>query len=100
MNADEFRRVLRDDGQLLVALAAPEDLIELRGKGRDRVDRTVETFAKDFLLADRRHVVTSADLDVEAVQDVLLSIYRPMRSQPVEAMRVTFSLDLLLFRPR
>ncbi len=100
MNADEFRRVLRDDGRLLVALAAPEDLIELRGKGRDRVDRTVETFAKHFTMADRRQVVTSADLDVEAVQDVLLSIYRPMRSQPVEAMRVTFSLDLLLFRPR
>jgi 23S rRNA (guanine745-N1)-methyltransferase len=100
MNADGFRRVLRDDGGLLVALAAPEDLIELRGKGRDRVDRTVETFAKDFTMADRRQVVTSADLDLEAVQDVLLSIYRPMRSQPVEAMRVTFSLDLLLFRPR
>jgi hypothetical protein len=29
---------------------------------------------------------------------VLHSIYRPMRSRPVEAMRVTFSLDLLLFR--
>jgi 23S rRNA (guanine745-N1)-methyltransferase len=100
MNADGFRRVLCDDGRLLVALAAPEDLIELRGKGRDRVDRTVETFAKDFTMADRRQVVTSADLDLEAVQDVLLSIYRPMRSQPVEAMRVTFSLDLLLFRPR
>jgi len=100
MNADEFRRVLRDDGRLLVALAAPDDLIELRGTGRDRVERTVETFAKDFALADRRQVVTSADLDAEAVQDILLSIYRPMRAQPVEAMRVTFSLDLLLFRPR
>jgi hypothetical protein len=30
---------------------------------------------------------------------VLHSIYRPMRSQPVEAARVTFALDLLLFRP-
>jgi len=100
MNADEFRRVLRDDGRLLVALAAPDDLIELRGTGRDRVERTVETFAKDFALADRRQVVTSADLDAEAVQDILLSIYRPMRAQPVEAMRVTFSVDLLLFRPR
>ena len=100
MNAGEFRRVLRDDGRLLVALAAPEDLIELRGKGRDRVDRTVETFAKDFTLADRRRVTTAADLDAAAVQDVLLSIYRPMRAEPAEAMRVTFSLDLLLFRPR
>jgi hypothetical protein len=39
-----------------------------------------------------------ADLDSAGVQDVLLSIYRPMRTRPAEAMRVTFSLDLLLFR--
>ena len=45
MNASEFRRVLRDDGRLLVAIPAPDDLIELRGAGRDRVARTVETFA-------------------------------------------------------
>jgi 23S rRNA (guanine745-N1)-methyltransferase len=98
MNADEFRRVLRDDGRLLVALPAPEDLIELRGAGRDRVARTVETFAHGFTLVDQRRVTTAADLDAAAVHDVLLSIYRPMRSQPAEAMRVTFSLDLLLFR--
>ena len=99
MSAGEFRRVLRDDGRLLVALPAPDDLIELRGAGRDRVARTVETFAGDFTLVDRRRVSTAADLDAAAVRDVLLSIYRPMRSKPVEAMRVTFGLDLLLFRP-
>jgi 23S rRNA (guanine745-N1)-methyltransferase len=98
MNASEFRRVLRKDGRLLVALPAPDDLEELRGAGRDRVARTVETFAQNFTLVDRRRVVTTADLDAAAVQDVLNSIYRPMRSQTVEAMRVTFSLDLLLFR--
>ncbi len=98
MNAGEFRRVLRDGGRLLVALPAPQDLVELRGAGRDRVARTVETFAPGFTLAARRSVVTAADLDAAAVHDVLLSIYRPMRSQPAEAMRVTFSLDLLLFR--
>jgi 23S rRNA (guanine745-N1)-methyltransferase len=99
MNANEFRRVLRDDGRLLVALPAPDDLIELRGAGRDRVARTVETFSPTFKLVDQRRVTTTADLDAAAVHDVLLSIYRPMRSHPVEAMRVTFSLDLLLFRP-
>jgi 23S rRNA (guanine745-N1)-methyltransferase len=99
MNASEFRRVLRDDGRLLVALPGPDDLIELRGTGRDRVERTVETFARDFTLVDQRRVTTAADLDSAAVQDVLHSIYRPMRSQPSEAMRVTLSLDLLLFRP-
>jgi len=98
MNAGEFRRVLRDDGGLLVALPAPEDLVELCGAGRDRVARTVETFAHDFTLVDQRRVATAADLDAAAVHDVLLSIYRPMRAPPTEAMRVTFSLDLLLFR--
>ncbi len=98
MNAGEFRRVLRDDGRLLVAVPAPDDLIELRGAGRDRVARTVETFARDFRLVDQRRVTTAADLDARAVHDVLLSIYRPMRAKPAGAMRVTFSLDLLLFR--
>jgi 23S rRNA (guanine745-N1)-methyltransferase len=97
MNAAEFRRVLRDGGRLLVALPAPEDLIELRGPGRDRVPRTVESFARDFKLAKQGRVTTTADLDAAAVDDVLLAIYRPMRSKPAEAMRLTFSLDLLLF---
>jgi 23S rRNA (guanine745-N1)-methyltransferase len=99
MNAGEFRRVLRDDGWLLVALPAPDDIIELRGSGHDRTVRTIETFAPDFTLVDRKHATTTADLDAAAVHDVLLSIYRPMRSKPVEATRVTFSLDFLLFRP-
>jgi hypothetical protein len=84
---------------LLVALPSPEDLVELRGAGKDRVVRTVETFAGGFEVARQRRVSTTADLDKDGVEDVLLSIYRPMRSRPIEAMRVTFSLDLLLFRP-
>ncbi len=98
MNAAEFRRVLRDGGSLLVALPAPEDLIEIRGAGRDRVARTLETFAPAFQLTEQRRATTIADLDAAAVQDVRLSIYRPMQPQPAQAMRVTFSLDLLLFR--
>jgi 23S rRNA (guanine745-N1)-methyltransferase len=98
MNSGEFRRVLRDGGRLIIGLPAPNDLAELRGAGRDRVTRTVEAFARDFTLVDRRRVTTTADLDAAAVHDVLLSIYRPMRTQPAQAMRVTFSLDLLLFR--
>jgi len=100
MNPGEFRRVLRTSGRLIVALPAPDDLVELRGTGRDRATRTVQTFAHDFTLADRRRVTSVANLDAQAVHDVLLSIYRPMRSRPAEAMRVTFSLDMLLFRPR
>lgn len=97
MNPNEFRRVLCDDGRLLVALPSPEDLIELRGSGHDRAARAIETFSQHFTLVQQRRIATVADLDAAAVQDVLLSIYRPMRSRPVEAMRLTFSLDLLLF---
>ncbi len=100
MNPTEFQRVLRDDGQLLIALPAPNDFIELRGTGRDRTERTIEEFASRFALVEQQRVSTTAELDAAFVSDVLLSIYRPMRSQPIEAMRVTFSLDLLLFRPR
>lgn len=99
MNSSEFRRVLRDDGRLLVAIPAPDDLVELRGAGRDRVDRTIETFANDFAIVDQRRATTIADLDRDAVHDVLLSIYRPRDIERVEPMRVTFSLDLLLFAP-
>jgi 23S rRNA (guanine745-N1)-methyltransferase len=99
MNSTEFQRVLRDDGRLLVAIPAPDDLIELRGAGRNRVARTVGTFAHDFKLIDQHRTTTTADLDAKAISDVLHSIYRPMQSKPAEAMRVTFSLDLLLFRP-
>lgn len=100
MNPAEFRRVLAPGGRLLVAIPAPDDLIELRGAGRDRIERTIETFAGDFTLAARDRVTTTAALDAAAVADVLLAIYRPLQSRPPEAQPVTFSLDLLLFHPR
>jgi hypothetical protein len=58
----------------------------------------VETFAPGFALAEQRRVSTAADLDEAGVRDVLLAIYRPLRAEPVAAMRVTFALDLLVFR--
>jgi 23S rRNA (guanine745-N1)-methyltransferase len=111
LNGPEFRRVLKAEGTLLVALAGPDDLIELReailGEGieRDRVDRTVETFAPHFTLQRQeraRHVVR---LDREAIADVLASSYRGLRTREREKlaalgdMEVTLSRDLLLLRP-
>ncbi|MEO8597403.1 MAG: methyltransferase domain-containing protein [Candidatus Solibacter sp.] len=100
MNAGEFRRVLRDDGRLLVALPGVADLKELRGQGRDRIERTVAEFAPHFELESQRQATTSAELEASLVQDALHSIYRPMGVERAQAMRLTFSLDLLLFRPR
>ena len=99
MNPSEFRRVLRDDGQLLIAVPAPDDLIELRGQGRDRAERTISDFSKYFELTRQQRLTTTADLPAEAVEDILVSIYRPIQKQSFGAMRVTFSLDVLLFRP-
>jgi 23S rRNA (guanine745-N1)-methyltransferase len=99
MNAPEFRRILNDRGRLLVAVPAPDDLIELRGAGRDRVLRTVATFADGFRLVEQRRLSTAAELDAASVGDVLHSIYRPRRVEPPSAMRVTLSLDVLMFAP-
>jgi 23S rRNA (guanine745-N1)-methyltransferase len=94
MNPDEFLRVGR--GSLLVAVAAPDDLIELRGRrGRDRVQRTVETFASGFELTRHERVTTVAELNAEDAQDILVATYRPRAAAPT---RCTLSLDLLLFR--
>lgn len=99
MNSPEFRRVIREDGRLLIAVPAPDDLIELRGSGHDRTARTVASFTQQFTLIDQRRATTTAHLDAANVHDLLVSIYRPLQSRPPEATRVTFSLDLLLFRP-
>jgi 23S rRNA (guanine745-N1)-methyltransferase len=93
MNPLEFRRILRDDGLLLVAIPAPDDLIEVRRAGRDRVARTIETFAHGFTLLTKRRTTSMAELDSVAVHDLLISIYRPMRSEPVKASRVVVTTD-------
>jgi 23S rRNA (guanine745-N1)-methyltransferase len=98
MNVSEFRRVLRDDGTLLVAVAAPDDLIELRGAGKDREAATRTLFAPAFELAEHRRVTTIIGVDPATVQDLRLSIYRPRGE--VNLTRVTLSLDLLRFAAR
>jgi 23S rRNA (guanine745-N1)-methyltransferase len=95
MNRAEFRRVLVDDGRLLVAVSAPDDLVELRGPSRDRAQRTIDSFAPDFELIERRRATTVADLDAESVRDLLTATYRPRKGNPA---KVTLSLDLLLFQ--
>ena len=95
LNRSEFRRVIRDDGSLVVAISAPDDLMELRGAVRDRVSRTIEMFAPDFEMIERQRATTTADLDGGSVRDLLTATYRP---RAAAASRVTLSLDLLRFR--
>ena len=105
VNGPEFRRVLRDDGQLLVALPGPDDLIELReailGDAKT-IERSVTL--PELTLVRREKVRHVARLDLGAIRDVMTSSYRAMRTRERErmerlsAMDVTLSRDLLLFR--
>jgi 23S rRNA (guanine745-N1)-methyltransferase len=111
MNAPEFRRVLRRDGTLLVAVPAPDDLAELRRAAlgeavlRDRVDRTVATFVPRFVLERHARVRHVARLDAAAVADVMTGAYRALRAREqarlasIGDVDVTLSRDVLLFRP-
>ena len=70
-----------------------------------RLETTADSMGTTFAVVlhgarrDQMEQAVNAAFDELQRLHNLLSIYRPMRSQPVEAMRVTFSLDLLLFRP-
>ncbi len=100
-NPTEFHRVLQQEGRFLLALPAPDDLIELRGPAApDRVPAALAEFEPLFALERQHRVTTSADLSSYSVADILHSIYRPLRAEPLRSQRVTFSLDLLLFRKR
>lgn len=96
LNPDEFGRLLNPQGRLIVAVAAPDDLVELRGKeNRDRVPRTIAMFPA-LTLVDQRRISTLATLDAEAAKDILAATYRP---HDAESKPVTLSLDVMVFAP-
>lgn len=109
-NASEFRRVLRDDGLLLIAVAGPDDLIELRqailGEGKlvDRTESALTALEREFTLERQESIRAVAHLDRDAIEDVLTSSYRAMRTREraklaaLDAMDVTLSRDVLVFR--
>ena len=110
LSVDEYHRVLKPDGELLIVIPGADDLIELREAilgdrvERDRVERTVSLFAPRFTLArhrQSRHVTT---LPRQAMLDVMSSSYRGLRSKEreklerLDPMEVTLSRDLLVFQ--
>lgn len=108
LNPAEFRRVLAPGGKLLVVIPGANDLIELREAvlgervERDRSDRTLEMFAPQFTLQERRTVSHVARLDSAAMLDVMSSSYRGLRTrererlEKLDPMDVTFARDVLV----
>jgi len=111
LNPEEFRRVLRPGGTLLVVLPGADDLVELREAvqgervERDRAERTIATFAPLFTLHRRETIRHVVQLDRAAMLDVMSSSYRGLRLRErerlaqLDTMTVTLARDLLWLRP-
>jgi hypothetical protein len=74
-------------GRLLVAIPAEDDLIEFRGTGRERADRTLETFAPCFRLDDQSKAISAADGEVCSLRSVALLSPAP----PAMPLRADFN---------
>ena len=110
-NAVEFRRVLREDGTLLIVVPAPDDLIELRAailgesRARDRIEAAAAALAPHFTLARHKRLRHVVRLDPAAIRDVMTASYRALRASQrarlasLGELDVTLSRDALLFRP-
>ena len=111
-NPVECARVLAPGGFLLVAVPAPDDLIELRTLvggarvERARDDSVLRDHAAGFVLIDRRRMAGRHLLDRDAVVDVLRSTYRGARHRTAAAVAALTSLnatvasDLFVFERR
>lgn len=112
VNAGEFARLLAPDGLLLVAVPAPDDLIELRervqGQGlqKSRSERVEQELAAAFTPIDRTTVREARWFEPAALRDLLVATYRGFRAgerdavAALEATTVTLSHDVLAFTPR
>lgn len=110
INRDEFARVLKPEGVALVAVAAADDLAELRdavlgeSTEKDRAQSAIESLAPRFSLEERARHAETLDLDHAALRDLLSATYRGQRHSQehalkgVERMHVTSSRELLLLR--
>ncbi|MEW6320447.1 MAG: methyltransferase domain-containing protein [Acidobacteriota bacterium] len=111
-NAAECARVLKPDGRLLVAVPAPDDLVELRTRvmgesaPRARVEAVVAEHDRQFQVAARWTVRERRHLDLPALADLLRGTYRGARRstsarvERLEPMTVTLESDVLVLVPR
>lgn len=108
-NAAECARVLSMRGTLLVAVPAPDDLVELRTEiqehaaRRDRSSVVIEEHAAWFELTGRGSVRERVSLTSDQVTDVLRATYRGQRRSEAQraamlsALEVTLASDVLEF---
>jgi len=111
-NAPELQRVLKPAGRLLVAIPGEDDLIELReavlGEGvrRDRIPAVSAELAGFFELETHRPIRQQSRLDASSLRDLLASTYRGARrsererTESLESLEVTSSLDLLSYKAK
>jgi len=112
VNAGEFARVLRPAGLVLVAVPAPDDLIELRERvqgakaEKSRAPRVESEMAEGFALLDRTTTRESRLFDAPALRAILTATYRGFRQseraavESLSAMTVTLAHDVLAFERR
>jgi 23S rRNA (guanine745-N1)-methyltransferase len=109
-NPLECARVLAPGGFLVIAIPAPEDLIELRERvqgarvARDRTQGAVEEHAAAFTLGSRESVRERHTLEGPLLRDLLTGTYRGARASAhdqvssLAALDVTLASDLLVFK--
>jgi 23S rRNA (guanine745-N1)-methyltransferase len=110
VNGMEFDRVLKPGGLVIVAVPAPDDLIELRervlgGKvEKSRVLRIEEALGKSFEQIERTTVRDRRHCEHSILRDLLTATYRGFRRseraavESLGAMEVTFSHEVLALK--
>jgi 23S rRNA (guanine745-N1)-methyltransferase len=110
-NPPECARVLLPGSRFVVAVPAPDDLIELRalvqGRGatRERADAVVEEHAPLFDLIARDRLAERHTLEGPALRDLLAGTYRGARRsqqghEGLDPLEVTLATDVLMFKRR
>ena len=109
---DECARVLHDDGVLLVAVPAADDLVELREQVlgtrvlRDRASALIDEHTGAFTVAERTTLRERHLLNADQLRDLLRATYRGARAsstrrvESLSDLQVTFASDIVRFIPK
>lgn len=111
-NPAECARVLTAAGALIVAVPAPDDLMELREAvqggaiERERADAVVAAHDSLFAVVDRSTTREHRRLEGDALRDLLRSTYRGARAsaaarvETLDALEVTLASDVVMMTRR